>query len=126
MGIFYLVPFHQPISAHAISSRNCHWNVSLPSSALPWNCIFGRVKGQNITLHNQQWLICHKTQPNQTKHIKTIYTHTYKHTYIFTPAHKHIFICKYTFTHILKYVRRNEMNRTEYMWKKVNRQKIYT
>ena len=23
MGIFYLVPFHQPISAHAISSHNC-------------------------------------------------------------------------------------------------------
>ena len=24
MGIFYLVPFHQPISAHTISSHNCH------------------------------------------------------------------------------------------------------
>ena len=36
MGIFYLVPFHQPISAHAISSHNCHWNVSLPSSASLW------------------------------------------------------------------------------------------
>ena len=24
MGIFYLVPFHQTISAHAISSHNCH------------------------------------------------------------------------------------------------------
>ena len=24
MGIFYLVLFHQPISAHAISSHNCH------------------------------------------------------------------------------------------------------
>ena len=24
MGIFYLVPFHQPISAHAISSHDCH------------------------------------------------------------------------------------------------------
>ena len=40
----HLVPFHQPISAHAISSPNCHWNVSLPSGASPWNCIFGRVK----------------------------------------------------------------------------------
>ena len=30
---FYLVPFHQPISAHAISSHNCHQNVSLPSGA---------------------------------------------------------------------------------------------
>ena len=46
----YLVPFHQPISAHAISSPNCHWNVSLPSGASPWNSIFwGRVEGQNIT-----------------------------------------------------------------------------
>ena len=43
-------PFHQPISAHAISSPNCHWNVSLPSGASPWNSIFGgRVEGQNIT-----------------------------------------------------------------------------
>ena len=24
MGMFYLVPFHQPISAHAIFSHNCH------------------------------------------------------------------------------------------------------
>ena len=46
---FYLVPFHQPISAHAISSHNYHWNVSLPSGASPWNGIFGRVKGQNTT-----------------------------------------------------------------------------
>ena len=36
MGIFYLVPFHPPISAHAISSHNCHWNVSLPSGASLW------------------------------------------------------------------------------------------
>ena len=37
MGLFfYLVPFHQPISAHAISSHNCHWNVSLRSGASPW------------------------------------------------------------------------------------------
>ena len=47
----YLVPFHQPISAHVISSPNCHWNVSLPSGASPWNSIFwGRVEGQNITI----------------------------------------------------------------------------
>ena len=49
MEIFYLVPFHQPISAHTISSHNCHRNVSLPSDASPWNGIFGRVKGQNMT-----------------------------------------------------------------------------
>ena len=47
---FYLVPFRQPISAHAISSHNCHLNVSLPSGASPWNGIFGRVEGQNTTL----------------------------------------------------------------------------
>ena len=46
---FYLVPFHQPISAHAISSLNCHQNVSPPSGASPWNGIFGRVEGQNTT-----------------------------------------------------------------------------
>ena len=46
----YLVPFHQPISTHAISSPSCHWNVSLPSGASPWNSIFwGGVEGQNIT-----------------------------------------------------------------------------
>ena len=46
----YFVPFHQPISTHAISSSNCHWNVSLPSGASPWNSIFlGWVEGQNIT-----------------------------------------------------------------------------
>ena len=47
---FYLVPFHQSISAHAISSRNCHQNVSPPSGASSWNGIFGRVEGQNTTL----------------------------------------------------------------------------
>ena len=50
IGIFYLVPFHQPVPTHAISSHNCHWNVSLPSGASPWNGIFGRVEGQNITI----------------------------------------------------------------------------
>ena len=47
----YLVPFHQPISAHAISSPNYHWNVSLPSGASPWNSIFwgpGRRSKHNI------------------------------------------------------------------------------
>ena len=54
----YFVPFHQPISAHTICSPNCHWNVSLPSGASPWNSIFfwGRVEGQNITR-----VICHSS-----------------------------------------------------------------
>ena len=46
MGFFfYLVPFHQPISAHAISSHNCHWNVSLSSSASPWMAFLAGSKG---------------------------------------------------------------------------------
>ena len=50
MGFFfYLVPFHQPISAHAISSHNCHQNVSLPFGALPWMAFLAGSKGQNIT-----------------------------------------------------------------------------
>ena len=51
MGFFfYLVSFHQPISAHAISSHNCHQNVSLPSGALPWMAFLAVSTGQNITL----------------------------------------------------------------------------
>ena len=48
----YLVSFHQQISARAISSPNCHWNVSLPSGASPWNSIFfgpGRRSKHNRT-----------------------------------------------------------------------------
>ena len=50
MGFFYLVPFHPPISAHAISSHNCHQNVSLPSGALPWMAFLAGSTGQNITV----------------------------------------------------------------------------
>ena len=55
---FCLVPFRQPISAHAISSHNCHQNVSLPSGASPWNGIFGRVEGQNTTIWPQSLYYC--------------------------------------------------------------------
>ena len=45
---FYLVPyFSQP--AYAISSHNCHRNVSLSSGASLWNGMFGRVEGQYTT-----------------------------------------------------------------------------
>ena len=50
MGFFYLVPFHQPISAHAISSHNCHQNVSLPSGALPWMAFLAGWTGQSIAI----------------------------------------------------------------------------
>ena len=36
-------------TAYAISSHNCHQNVSLPSGASFWNGRFGRVEGQYIT-----------------------------------------------------------------------------
>ena len=49
-NFFLLVQFHQPISARAISSHNCHWNVSLPSGASPWMAFWAGSKGQNITL----------------------------------------------------------------------------
>ena len=49
-GKFFLArPFHQPISAQAISSPNCHWNVSLPSGASLWMAFWAGSKGQNIT-----------------------------------------------------------------------------
>ena len=45
--------FTGPISsanpAYAISSHNCHRNVSLPSGASLWNGIFGQVEGQYTT-----------------------------------------------------------------------------
>ena len=47
---FYLVPYCQPSPPpYAISSHNCHRNVSLPSGASLWNGMFGRVDGQYTT-----------------------------------------------------------------------------
>ena len=45
----YLVPFHQPISAHAISTHKCHQNLSHPTGASSWMAFLARSKGQNIT-----------------------------------------------------------------------------
>ena len=42
--------------AYAISSHNCHWNVSLPSGTSPWNGKFGWVKGQNTTQIVGPWM----------------------------------------------------------------------
>ena len=36
--------------AYAISSHNCHRNVSLPSGASLWNGMFGRIEGQYTTI----------------------------------------------------------------------------
>ena len=43
-------PISSAKSAYAISSHNCHRNVSLPSSASLWNGMFGRIEGQYTTL----------------------------------------------------------------------------
>ena len=45
---FYLVPFY--LVPYAISSHNCHQNVSPPSGASLWNGMFGRVEGQYTTV----------------------------------------------------------------------------
>ena len=46
---FLPCPISSAKPAYAISSHNCHWNVSLPSGASPWSGKFGRVEGQNTT-----------------------------------------------------------------------------
>ena len=46
---FYLVPFHQPNPPTQSLSITGHWNVSLPSGVSPWNGMFARAEGQNIT-----------------------------------------------------------------------------
>ena len=47
---FLLCPIFSANPAYAISSHNCHRNVSLPSDASLWNGIFGRVEGQYTIL----------------------------------------------------------------------------
>ena len=83
MGIFfYLVPFHQPISAHAISSHNCHSNVSLPSGASLWMAFLGRSKVKiphiedafNWSKNDEYQFICdHSNTTNQT-----IFSHLFR------------------------------------------------
>ena len=46
---FLPCPIFLAKAAYAISSHNCHRNVSLPSSASLWNGMFGRVEGQYTT-----------------------------------------------------------------------------
>ena len=46
---FYLVPFCQPNPPTRFLSITGHWNVSLPSSASPWNGMFSWVEGQYTT-----------------------------------------------------------------------------
>ena len=46
---FLPCPISSAKPAYAISSHNCHVNVSPPSGASPWNGKFGRDEGQNTT-----------------------------------------------------------------------------
>ena len=46
---FLPCPIFSAKLAYAISSHNCHRNVSLPSGASLWNGMFGRVEGQYTT-----------------------------------------------------------------------------
>ena len=53
---FLPFPIFSAKPAYAISSHNCHRNVSLPSGASPlWNGMFGWVEGQYTTLPAQCW-----------------------------------------------------------------------
>ena len=52
---FLPCPISSAKHAYAISSHNCHWNVSLPSGASPWNGKFGWVEGQNTTVSLGEW-----------------------------------------------------------------------
>ena len=47
---FLPCPIFSAKPAYAISSHNCHQNVSLPSGASLWNGMFGRVEDQYTTL----------------------------------------------------------------------------
>ena len=47
---FLPCPIFSAPSAYAISSHDCHRNVSLPSGASLWNGMFGRADGQYTTL----------------------------------------------------------------------------
>ena len=47
---FLPCPISSAKHAYAISSHNCHWNVSLPPGASLWNSKFGRVEGQNTAI----------------------------------------------------------------------------
>ena len=56
---FLPCPISSANPAFAISSHNCHWNVSLPSGASLWNGKFGCVEGQNTTV---VWKLTHSYQ----------------------------------------------------------------
>ena len=48
-------PIFSAKHTYAISSHNCHRNVSLSSGASLWNAMFGRVEGQYTTLVRYSW-----------------------------------------------------------------------
>ena len=80
MGIFYLVPFHQPISVHAISSHNCHQNVSPPSernrSVCGWQYILiiciSKLGYHTHRVMGAWWLSFSHLCNHQTKSVRTL------------------------------------------------------
>ena len=56
MSVLWEFFLARPISSAnflAISSHNCHWNMSPPSGGSPWNGIFGRVKRSKYNIRAQ-------------------------------------------------------------------------
>ena len=85
---FLPCPISSAKSAYAISSHNCHRNVSLPSGTSLWNGMFGRVEGQHTT-HGHSFIIKQK-QPQCTCQTPS----TVKHVYIESVSFTFIWKCK--------------------------------
>ena len=83
---FLPCPIFSAKPASAISSHNCHRNVSLPSGASLWNGMFERVEGQYTTTIPKQRLL--------VKIIKflhrLLFINTCAHTHIHTYHHHHV------------------------------------
>ena len=54
LHLVHIISLNPPTRSLSITG---HWNVSISSGASPWNDIFGRVEGQNITLVEDQYIL---------------------------------------------------------------------
>ena len=76
---FLPCPISSAKPAYAISFHNCHWNVSLPSGASPWNGKFGQVEGQNTTSASSMKELFQNTEINNViSFIKKQWSYTQK------------------------------------------------
>ena len=111
---FYLVPyFSQP--AYAISSHNCHRNVSLPSSASLWNGMFDQVEGQYATLSIMVMLLtCHISRQRKEEWVSTSATQTIAKEWLLYPLLFLKCLCWYlTIVHQAYLVKSSQVN---YSW----------